>query len=163
MFSRLTAIIVLTVLIAGLQACCKKRVVCSDEALQVVFTGFDRSTIRTIVLKRYMRGDKVRSKAIDSVQLVNNKPLTVSAKPDTSFLSDYTITTAGPTGIRYGNDWALQFTSNGQTYIIADIFNGDNRDTKVPCRDGDTKCTNNIKSYSIDGFWVESNRLFVRK
>ncbi len=163
MFQKIVIVIAVLAISVGISSCCKKRVVCDGESLNIAFTGFDRSTIRTVILKRYVRGDKERKKALDSTQLVNNRPVTVTGKPDTSWLSDYTITSAGPTSVRYGNDWVLQLTSSGQTFLIADIFEGDNRYTTAPCRDGDTKCTNNLRSYSIDGFWVESNKLYIKR
>ncbi len=147
-------------------SCCKKRRICDGETLRIAFTGYDRSEVRNVLLKRYLRGDKIRTKALDSIQLVNNKPIsTVTNKPDTSWLSDYTATAVGngTNAVRYGYDWVLIITSTNTGYKIADIYEGDNRYTTVPCRDGDTKCTNSIKSYSINDFWVESNTLYIPK
>jgi len=157
-----------TLLIAAatmaLPSCCKKRTFCGNEPIKVAFTGFDRSSIRTVILKRYMVGDKVKNKALDSAQLVNNTPVsTIPGKPDTSWLSNYTITSGGLLNIGYGNDWVVYLPGINRTIRFTDIYVGDNRFQKVPCRDNDTKCYNNIKSYAIEGLWVESNTAYIRK
>jgi len=157
-----------TLLIAAtvvmLPSCCKKRTFCSNEQIKIAFTGYDRSSIRTVILKRYDVGDKVMNKAIDSAQLVNNTPVNVVAgKPDTSWLSSYTITSGSLQGVSYGNDWVIYLPAISKTIRFTDIYTGDNRFVKVKCGDNDTKCVNNIKSYAIEGFWVESNTAYIKK
>lgn len=164
MTGRVLNIVVIVAFAAILPSCCKKRTFCSNEQLKVAFTGYDRSSIRTVILKRYMPGDKVMNKALDSAQLVNNTvQTTVPGKPDTSWLSSYTLTSGSLQGITYGNDWVLYLPAISRTIRFTDIYEGDNRFEKVPCKDNDTKCTNNIKSYAIEGFWVESNTAYIRK
>lgn len=148
----------------SLSSCCKKRTFCSNENLKIAFVGFDRSNIRTVILKRYMVGDKVKNKAIDSAQLVNNSAVVIVAgKPDTVLLSNYSITSGSLHGVSYGNDWVLYLPAINRTLNITDIYDGDNRFVKVPCKDNETKCSNSIKSYAIEGFWVESSSLYIRK
>lgn len=150
--------------VAGLSSCCKKRVSCERESLNIAFTGFDRSIVRNITLKRYVKGDTERKKALDSATYINSSNVTVVAgKPDTVWLSSYNLSTGTAFGIQYGNDYVLTITSFNRSFLIADIYEGDNRYQKVPCKDNDTKCANTIKSYSVDGFWVESNKLYIRR
>ena len=164
MTGRLFNALLIAVSILALPSCCKKRTFCSNEQLKIAFTGYDRSSIRTVMLKRYMMGDKVMNKALDSAQLVNNTPLsTIAGKPDTSWLSNYTITSGTLQGVTYGNDWVLYLPAINRTIRFTDIYEGDNRYTKVPCKDNDTKCVNNIKSYAIEGFWLESGTAYIKK
>lgn len=145
-------------------SCCKKRAFCSNEQIKIAFTGYDRSSIRTVMLKRYSVGDKVMNKAIDSAQLVNNTPAsTIAGKPDTSWLSSYTLTSGGLQGIGYGNDWVVYLPAINKSIRFTDIYVGDNRFVKVPCKDNETRCSNNIKSYAVEGFWVESNTAYIKK
>lgn len=147
-----------------ISSCCKKRTFCSNEKLKIAFVGFDRSAIRTVILKRYTAGDKERKKALDSSQLVNNTTLTiVPGKPDTSWLSSYTMTSGTTDGVVYGNDWVLYLPGLNRTFALTDIYQGDNRFVKVPCKDNETKCSNAVKSYSIEGFWVESSTVYIKK
>lgn len=166
MIKNLFVFLIVSGLLAGISACCKKRAYCSHEALNIAFTGFDRSQVRTLVLKRYSIGDKERRKAIDSAQYVNNSTITTQpGKPDTSRFSSYTITTGAPlNGVVYGFDYTIYFASMNKTYSITDIKEGDNRYQIVPCKDNDTKCANSINNYAIDGFWVAgTNTLYIKK
>lgn len=164
MKSRGLNILLMAASAAMFSSCCKKRTFCNNEQLKVAFTGFDRSSIRTVILKRYMMGDKVMNKALDSSQLVNNSPLnTLPGRPDTSWLSSYTLTSGSVQGITFGNDWVIYLPAVNRTIRFTDIYEGDNRFVKVPCKDDETRCTNNIKSYAIEGFWVESNTVYVTK
>lgn len=164
MTGRVLNIVLIAAFAAILPSCCKKRTFCNNEQLKVAFTGYDRSSVRTVILKRYMTGDKVMNKALDSAQLVNNTALTtVFGKPDTSWLSSYTLTSGSLQGITYGNDWIIYLPAINRTIRFTDIVEGDKRFEKVPCKDNDTKCTNSIKSYAIEGFWVESNTAYIKK
>ncbi len=163
MTGRIINALLIVAAVLVLPSCCKKRTFCSNEQLKIAFTGFDRSSIRTVILKRYTPGDKEKIKALDSAQLVNNTPVTVGSKPDTSWLGNYTITSGSLQGISYGNDWVVFLPAINRTIRFTDIYEGDNRYTKVKCGDNDTKCVNNIKSYAIEGFWVESNIAYIKK
>ncbi len=165
---KMTARVFNTVLIVAavmaLPSCCKKRTFCDNEQIKIAFTGYDRSSIRTVILKRYAVGDKVMNKAIDSAQLVNNTPVNTGAgRPDTSWLSSYTQTSGSLQGISYGNDWVLYLPAINKTIRFTDIYVGDNRFVKVKCGDNETRCANNIKSYAIEGFWVESNTAYIKR
>ncbi len=160
---RYTSILLLFAVTFSLGSCCKKRVVCDKETLNIVFTGFDRSAIRNIMLKRYTKGDSVRKKAIDSATYINNTPVQVSNKPDTLAFSTYTMTTGTAFSVQYGYDYQLTITSMNKNFLITDIYEKDDRYQKVPCKDHDTKCVNGIKSYAIDYKWTESNTLYIRK
>lgn len=164
MTGRLINALLIAATVLVLPSCCKKRTFCSNEQLKVAFTGFDRSSIRTVILKRYTTGDKEKIKALDSAQLVNNTPVSpVVGKPDTSWLSNYTLTSGSLQGISYGNDWVVFLPAINRTFRFTDIYEADNRYVKVKCGDNDTKCVNSIKSYAIEGFWVESNTAYIKK
>jgi hypothetical protein len=146
-----------------LNSCCKKRVACDKETLKIIFTGFDRSIIRNISLKRYSKGDASRAKALDSGIYVNNTPVTVTNKPDTLAFSTYSLYSGAAFSVQYGFDYILTITSFNRNFAVTDINEKDDRYQKVPCKDNNTKCSNGIKSYAIDGFWVESNTWYIRK
>lgn len=161
--NKLAAYLMLFATVAGLSSCCKKRTFCTTEKLNIAFAGFDRSVIRTVILKRYAKGDDKRVKALDSAILINKNVVTsIPGKPDTSWLSNYSVSSGNYTEVQYGYDWVVYLSSNNKSYLVSEIYEGDNRYEKVPCGKNDTKCTNNIKSYAIDGFWVEGNTLYIK-
>ena len=161
---RYLSILLLPVLCIMLNSCCKKRVLCDKQTLNIRFTGFDRSIIRNISLKRYTKDDPERKKAIDSGTYIITTSVTVQpGKADTVALSSYTLSTGTAFSVQYGYDYVLTITSFNRSFLLKDIIDGDNRYQKVACKDNNTKCENSIKSYSIDGFWVESGTLYIRK
>ncbi len=162
MINRIFKGILFIALLVGASACCKKRTYCDGERLNIIFTGFDHEAVRSVVLKRYSRGEKEFTKALDSSVLVNSAAA-ITGKPDTSKLNTYKVNTGKLDGVRFGSDWKLVITSLDKEFYISDIYEGDNRYTKVQCKDNNTKCTNGIKSYVIGGLWVEDNTLYIRK
>ena len=137
---------------------------CDKQPLNILFTGFDRSYIRNISLKRYMKDDPIRTKAIDSGTYIITTTVNVQpGKADTVAFSNYTLSTGAAFSVQYGYDYVLTITSVNHSYLIQNIYEGDNRYQKVKCSDNNTKCVNKIKTYSIDGFWIDSDVMYIRK
>ena len=137
---------------------------CDKQTLNIMFTGFDRSIIRNISLKRYMKDAPEHTKAIDSgTYIITTTVNVLPGRADTVAFSSYTLSTGTAFSVQYGYDYVLTITSFNRSFLIKDFYDGDNRYQKVPCKDNDTKCVNGIKSYSVDGFWVESDKMYIRK
>lgn len=111
-----------------------------------------------------MKDDNVRTRALDSGTYIVTTSVNVQpGKADTVALSNYTLSTGTPVSVQYGYDYVLTITSFNRSFLLKDINENDGHYQKVPCKDNDTKCVTNIKSYSVDGLWVESGTLYIRR
>ena len=144
-------------------SCCKKRVYCTSGDIKLAFTGFTRAETRTIVLKRYEIGNKY-AKALDSARLVysGNSPIKVN-KPDTVWLSEYTLTSGLIKSIVWGNEWSLELPANGRWFAVHTIGNVDHRFEMTKCSDDSHSCTNDISGFMVGGGYYYGNTAYINK
>lgn len=142
-------------------ACCKKRVYCTSGNIDVAFCGFQRSEVRTIVLKRYKIGDY--SKALDSAQFIynGNKPIPTKGK-DTLWLSDYT-TVGLLKNITADNNWDIYDPYTSKGYLINTITQDGHIFQLEKCSGKETQCFNNVTGFSMNGVWYTTNKLYIQK
>ncbi len=150
--------------IIGLEACCKKRTYCTADTLKVYFTGFDRASTRTVLLKRYAVTDTRHEHTLDSSFFVYNgtTPL-VAGKKDTVFFGDYVATSGPLTGIYPNNDWVMILTGPGNYYTITTVLDDEHRYDLVRCNDKKSTCQSTVLHYSINGAYKDGNKLYLGK
>lgn len=142
-------------------SCCKKKVYCTSESFDFAFAGFERTEIKTFVLRRFAEGDQW-GKPLDSAQYVFSGSVATTNKRDTIYLSQYhTAKSIG--GIRAGNDWAIYLPVTGQRFFITSITEEDNLSELVKCNDDETSCTKKITSFVINNLWKSGDFTFIDK
>jgi hypothetical protein len=144
-----------------LSACCKKRLYCDSGKLDIYFSGFQRAEINSIIIKRYKIGE-TDSAALDSGLFVytGNTPQ-MPNKRDTLSLSDYTSNNGMSTRLIWGNDWKIQVPALQRTYTFKELTDVGNRVQLVKCEDDDTKCINEIGSYTVGGLPIGGKTLYI--
>lgn len=156
-------LLISTVILTGVTACCKRKLYCSPGSLNLAFVGFQRSDIRSFVLRRYDVKDTVRYKALDSAQFLysGNAPVN-PGKKDTIWISDYTSN--GSIGaIYYGNDWTITLSSTRGQFSVTTIYDEEHRSDIVGCNDNQASCVNNIAHFTLNGGWNSGNTGYIVK
>jgi hypothetical protein len=146
-----------------LAGCCKKKQYCGHEKLDLTITGFYRSEVRTVWLKRYY-WRRFDVKAIDSslFSYSGNAPLPIGTKKDTISFSDYTRMSGQLTGIYHGNDWVLYFPSINRSITVTEITDEGKGSEMVKCGEKDG-CVNKTAGFYIGGDYWNGNHGYVQK
>lgn len=143
-------------------SCCKKKVYCGSDTLDFAFTGFERSEVKSFVLRRYPI-DGQWGKPLDSTVFVYNGPSAVPVNgADTVYFSDYR-TVGVLDGIQAGNDWGIYFQATGTTYFITSIVENDKRSELAGCNDKSASCMKDIVGASANNLWVNGNFAYIEK
>lgn len=156
-------LILLVVLLTGLSACCKKKLYCNPDKLQIMIAGYNRLDVRNIMVKKYKIGDF--KKALDSTTFVytGSAPV-VFNKKDTLDFKDYTTTSTTINGVYQGYDWDIYMAgANRENYRVTFIVDSEHRSEMVKCGDDDTKCLNAVGHFVVNGEWRNGNTLWIEK
>lgn len=164
MLRSFTIVIFLLLIISGFSACCKKRVYCDSGTLKIAFSGFPRNEIKNIYIKRYKIEDSLRGKALDSATFIytGNTP-SIPNQRDTLYLSDYTSNNGMSSNITWGNDWEIRISALERVYRFTQITDEGHRYDMAKCSDNDTRCTNELNYFLVNGQGINGNTLFIRK
>jgi hypothetical protein len=160
---RYSLAIILLLPVLFFTSCCKKRVYCTSGNIGIAFTGFTRTESRSLILKRYAIGNEYK-KAIDSSRLVytGNAPV-VLKKPDTLWLSDYSVSTGIIKDIIWGNEYVIEMPVNGRRFQIDAIANEGHNFEMAKCGDNGATCTNPIAAFAVNGGYIYGNKTYIGK
>lgn len=152
---------VLGIILLSAASCCRKRAYCDSATLNFAFTGFKKTEIRSFILRRYAIGNQW-GKALDSATYVYTGTGSESPAGDTVELSDYS-TVGNLGGITAGNDWGIYLPALGKTFFITTIFENDKRYELVKCGDDETRCSKDIRNFSVNDGWKDGGFAYLDK
>jgi hypothetical protein len=157
-----TAIIILPLLLVA-AGCCKKKLYCDNNKMNIVISGYSRSESRSLSIKRYKTGEY--TKALDSGTLVYNKtlPALKAGEKDTLFLTDYISSAYAFTGIKPGNDWLIYLPALRESYLITTILDNEHRSELISCGDNSTRCLADVAHFSVNNQWMDGSTLWLIK